>query len=278
MNVTRVSTPYFTDTGKRGRIIYGVVIHDTESDNLVAPTANGSWHYEVDRAGKLWQYIDEADVAWHVRACDEWWPPWLPEERPWPASAANCWTVGIELVSSARYRAQGMPYTQEQYRALHVLFTDLYRRLGRLPVVSHGSLQLDRTDPVQFVYAFAGLHWAADTNDGYRYYPLLEDTGEDEDVGLIEELNAQVAALRTEVGNLNGVNSELQRQVDALRQEMGGKDSAIGALSELNGQQGVTISNLQARITELEATRPEAAPRMAQRIHYDDGSSQEVAA
>jgi len=107
---------------------------------------------------------------------------------------------------------------------------------------------------------------------------LLEDTGEDEDVGLIEELNAQVAALRTEVGNLNGVNSELQRQVDALRQEMGGKDSAIGALSELNGQQGVTISNLQARITELEATRPEAAPRMAQRIHYDDGSSQEVAA
>jgi hypothetical protein len=153
VDVTERSTPYFTDTGFAVRPISGVVLHDTEADAYVEPHAEGSWHYEVDRQGTVYRFVDEADVAWHVRATDRWHPLWLPRSSPWEVSPANAHTVGIELVSSQKWRNQGRPYTAAQYRSLQALLLDLRTRYGGLPVVGHGHLQADRSDPVWLDWA-----------------------------------------------------------------------------------------------------------------------------
>ena len=140
-------TPYFTETGFAVRPVSGIVLHDTETDGPVECAPNGSWHYQILRSGTVWRHVDEADVAWHVRACDRWWPAWLPRTSPWDVSPANAHTVGIELVSSQKWRDQGTPYTRAQYRALQELLLDLRSRYGGLPVVGHGHLQADRSDP-----------------------------------------------------------------------------------------------------------------------------------
>lgn len=147
------STPFFTETGFALRPISGVVIHDTETDGYVEPHAAGSWHYLIDRNGTGYRFVDEADVAWHVRACDRWWPAWLPRSSPWAVSPANAHTVGVELVSSQRWRNQGRAYTAHQVRTLQALLLDLRGRYGGLPVVGHGHVQADRSDPVWLDWA-----------------------------------------------------------------------------------------------------------------------------
>lgn len=147
------STPFFTETGFAFRPVSGVVLHSTETDGYVEPHAAGSWHYLIDRDGTCYRFVDEADVAWHVRACDRWWPAWLPRSSPWAVSPANAHTVGVELVSSQRWRNQGRPYTQQQYRTLQALLLDLRSRYGGLPVVGHGHVQADRSDPVWLDWA-----------------------------------------------------------------------------------------------------------------------------
>jgi murein DD-endopeptidase MepM/ murein hydrolase activator NlpD len=146
-------TPFYTPTGFAHRPVSGVVLHDTETDDYVEPHAAGSWHYEIDRQGTVYRFVAEADVAWHVRATDKWHPLWLPRASPWEVSAANAHTVGIELVSSQKWRNQGRPYTAAQYRSLQGLLLDLRTRYGALPVVGHGHVQADRSDPVWLDWA-----------------------------------------------------------------------------------------------------------------------------
>jgi hypothetical protein len=143
-----VPAGYYTATGFAFRPASGVVLHDTETEVLAAPHAGGSWHYEVARDGVVHGYVPEADVAHHVARCDRWWPSWLPHASPWAVSPANAHTIGIELVSSQKWRNQGLPYTRAQYRALQALLLDLRSRYGGLPVVGHGHVQADRSDPV----------------------------------------------------------------------------------------------------------------------------------
>jgi N-acetyl-anhydromuramyl-L-alanine amidase AmpD len=153
MNVIYAWTPFFTDTAgdnPPGRLIAGIVIHDTEGHAKVDPRQEGSWHYEIDRDGAIYQSIDEADIAWHVRACDRWWPDWLPHWGNYDVSRMNEWSIGIELVSDATYRAAGESYTDAQYTALAALIRDLFARRGVLPIVGHGQVQADRSDPVAF--------------------------------------------------------------------------------------------------------------------------------
>jgi hypothetical protein len=88
--------------------------------------------------------------------------------RAGSVSEANSCTVGIEVVSWAGSRAAPVGYvnyTDEQYEALTEWIWEMYRRYGPLPVVTHGQLQLDRTDPVGLDLARVGLVWAG---DGYR--------------------------------------------------------------------------------------------------------------
>lgn len=154
-----VPLDYYGQTFQASRSIVGIGLHDTETDTLAAPHAGGSWTYEIDRAGSVHGYVPEADIAYHVKAwgtdpsINKWRPAWLPLSRPWGASATNCWTLGIELVSSKKYRDQGRPYTQAQYRALQLLVLDLRARYGPLPIFGHGHVQSDRRDPLWFDWA-----------------------------------------------------------------------------------------------------------------------------
>lgn len=180
MNVIQHSTVYCTRASPR-RDPLGVVLHNTVTQTLVAPSPNGSWHYEVDRDGAVHQYVHDKDYAWHVRACDEWRPPWV-RWRDTRVSEPNSCTVGIELVSFAGHPqcpAGYTPYTGSQYQATRELLALLYGRYGELPVVTHGQLQLDRTDPVGFDFGLASLTWAG---DGYRLEEetVVEDTTPEE--------------------------------------------------------------------------------------------------
>lgn len=178
-------TPYQTETGLRERPIRGIVFHSTETDVLVPPR-DASWHVEIDRDGVLHRYVGDMDVAWHVRATDRWHPFWLPRLRVWDASAANCWTLGVELVSSQKYRNQGTPYTQKQYASLRLLIAEWRRRYGPLPLVGHGMLQADRTDPVRLdwrqlrdplsLWPLTGTASVDATQGGYEYSQWTGDT------------------------------------------------------------------------------------------------------
>jgi hypothetical protein len=221
MNVTYAWTPFFTDTAgdnPPGRLIAGIVIHDTEGHAKVDPRQEGSWHYEIDRSGEIYQFVDEEDIAWHVRACDRWWPDWLPDWGTYNVSRMNEWSIGIELVSDATYRAAGEPYTDAQYTALAALIRDLFARRGVLLIVGHGQVQADRSDPVAF-------DWDRLTN-------LLETTEDDmaklsEDQRVIlekmAELNANsgsIAAWMSEIGALSEENGKLRDEVRGLTDQL----------------------------------------------------------
>lgn len=167
MDIIEWSTPYKTETGLAVRPVTGIVLHSTEapsSDAFAFPHADGSWHIEIGRDGSVHRFVDDADVAWQVRACDRWFPPWLPRVRPWNASEANCWTLGLELASNQKFRNQGLPYTNAQYAATRAVLAEWRRLYGPLPVVGHGMVQADRTDPV-------ALDWSR-LHDPLSLWPL----------------------------------------------------------------------------------------------------------
>jgi N-acetyl-anhydromuramyl-L-alanine amidase AmpD len=211
MNITYAWTPFFTDTSDSdppGRLIAGICLHDTETHASVNPRQEGSWHYEIDRDGSILQFVDEADIAWHVRACDRWWPDWLPHWGNYDVSRMNEWAIGIELVSDAAYRAAGEPYTDAQYTALAALIRDLFARRGVLPIVGHGQVQADRSDPVAF-------DWDA-------FHRLLAETSEEkDDMAKVQELQAQI-------DQLNGITKTMQEQIDYKDQLLQQANSRAG--------------------------------------------------
>lgn len=239
MNVTRVQTPYFTDTRQRGRSIRGIVLHDTETTGTVAPTASGSWHYDIDRSGAIVQRMDEADCAWHVRATDRWHPEWLGTDQPWPASIANCHTIGIELVSSGYWRSMKQPYSEAQYASLRALLADLFARRGVLPVVGHGQLQADRSDPVE-------LDWTR-----------LEG---DDDMALTPEQQTilDAAARQTAAGNTIADGGDLDWWIGTWKQLASDKESLAQLLTKSQGETAARDAEV-ARLQSLLAA-PLPAP------------------
>ena len=160
MSLTLVprNTQYFTVPPSR-RPIKAVILHNTVTQGPATPSLNGSWHYQICRDGTVEQWVSEAFCAWHVRAADEWRPAWV-EKPPGGVrvSDVNWCSVGIELVSSNGHPTLAPNgYTDAQYDATRELLAAIYREHGPLPVVGHGALQLDRTDPVAFEWERAGL-------------------------------------------------------------------------------------------------------------------------
>lgn len=196
MNIVQRSTPYFTASGRKNPPL-GLVLHNTVTSVLVAPHAQGSWHYEADRDGTVYQYVNDFDYAWHVRACDEWRPSWM-RRRSNAVSEANSCTVGIEMVSwmgSPSAPSGYVPYTDAQYKALRDWLGLMYARYGSLPIVTHGSLQLDRTDPVGLDPERVGLTWVS----GWGW--LLDES---EEFDLEEYVAEQMALREAEIVNYLG--------------------------------------------------------------------------
>lgn len=230
-------TPYFTPTRRVVRDVRGVVLHSTQTDGHVSPHRQGSWHYSIDRDGTIYQFVDEADVAWHVRAADRIVPIWLPNFAPYAASIPNCWTIGIELVSGPAHQKPGddIPsYTQAQYAALAALVRVILDRyeLDYSRVVTHGELQRDRSDPVDFDFSV--------------FYDLLNTP--QEDPAVIAELEAKLAAA-------NGLLTEYEQQNESLKWLLGvaqsERDAFIAEVDRLRaGADGKAVREVVVRFSD----------------------------
>lgn len=248
MNLVSRSTVYYTIPPHQ-RPIKGCVIHNTVTANPATPSANGSWHFQVCRDGTVEQWVSEAFCAWHVRAADEWRPAWV-ERAPKNAgvSDVNWVSIGIEFVS-----ANGHPtlkpngYTDAQYDAGRELLAVLYREFGPLPVVGHGQLQLDRTDPVSFQWERAGL--GPLTSMG-RY--LMDE--EDEMARLTDSQREMLSLMEPPPAGLYIDASGVRRLV-----------SDLAAVQEAEAA-------LRKQLEEVVPTRP----RLVQAVVFDDGKTQEV--
>lgn len=188
MDIIQRSTPYYTASGKKQPPL-GLVVHNTVTQSYVEPRIQGSWHYEGDRDGKVYQFVNDFDYAWHVRATDRWQPSWM-HRRSNAVSLANSCTLGYELVSfagSPQKPAGYLAYTDEQYVSLREWFDLMYTRYGSLPIVGHGQVQADRSDPVLLDWARAGCTWV----EGWGY--LFAESPEEFD---LEEYVAEQMALR----------------------------------------------------------------------------------
>lgn len=220
-----------------GRQILGVILHDTEGHGEVPTRAEASWHYEIGRLGTIFRYVDEQNIAFHVRAADRSHPDWLPWTTPYYVSIPNTYTIGIELVSDAEYRAAGEPFSDDQYRALAELIQDIQGRYGDIHITTHGALQADRTDPVAF-------DW------GRLYQPPAAAEGDDE----MEQL------------------SEGDRAILDLMHGLGAnRDSIVEWINQI-GAQSQVLDELSAQLT---ANAGKRVKRVV--VEYDDGSTQEAA-
>jgi hypothetical protein len=166
--VNFLDRPAIHSTWYLNRPIRGITLHDTEgTSDLTTHESAGGWHWLIGRGGTIYRDCDEGEAAWHVLKTDRWRPSWMITAPDGGVSDANYCTIGIEIVSGETFRQQDLPYTDAQYAALRTLLADIYARRGPLPIVFHGDLQSDRSDPVRLDPARAGLERQGDRE--YRF-------------------------------------------------------------------------------------------------------------
>lgn len=144
----------------------GVVLHNTQTFTPVSTLQSaGGWQRLIGRTGTVYRDVPDDYAAWHVAATGasaeskritRWFPSWLKAAPDTGVSAANYSTYGVEL------EGFDQKYTEWQYAALKRVLYDWTG--GLIPVVSHGQLQTDRTDPVRFDWqGFFGKPYAEQT-------------------------------------------------------------------------------------------------------------------
>lgn len=273
MTVWLGSPNYATAPGRR---ILGMVIHSSEG-SLDAMTAvfnrpgGASAHYAIGSDGRRYQYVRDADVAFHVAAFGN--DPSLNRNRPnWlPAyngrySAVNASTIGIELEGFA---AQG--FTPAQYAELGRLLAEKSDEHGFDPtfqvdagadarVLTHGWLQTDRSDP-------GPRFWWEDLR-GSLLNALSTDEEEDEMALTAEQQRILDAAARNGlddagIDQLVGVNRTLGEQVNSLswllrvsQEETAAQAAEVARLQSQTsastvGVQGVNVTLTDGRVESL---------------------------
>lgn len=136
--------------------VRGIVLHSTEGSlegalRTFAQAGGVSAHYAIDHDGTVVGIVPKGDVAFHVAvfgnrpALHRTRPAWLvPYDGRF--SVVNACAVGIELVGFARTGSR-----EAQYASLGTMCAGIGMRWG-FPadadhVVTHASLQVDRSDP-----------------------------------------------------------------------------------------------------------------------------------
>jgi N-acetyl-anhydromuramyl-L-alanine amidase AmpD len=183
-----------------------VVLHNTVGgSDLTTFQSLGSWHYLIGRSGVIYRDVPESLCAWHAARVDRWRPDWAVDPPDFGMGPANYSSLGIELTSLAGHPTLAWPtprYTDAQYEALRRLLDWITDRYGPLPVVGHGQMQLDRTDPVDFSWERLGCTvWAP----GYGYFwpqpghepPDAGEIGEDD---VIEIGDAELVGYLSQLG------------------------------------------------------------------------------
>lgn len=250
--IDRVVTAHYSVYANRP--ITGIVLHNTESAGpLRVDQSQGSWQWLIDHDddGTLYCDVSEAHAAWGVFATGQsaesiaktkWRPPWLVRCPDAGVSDANYCAIHIELVSYQGYRDVGIPYTRGQYVTLVALIRDIFSRHGELPIVGHGQVQTDRSDPMQF-------NWEA-------FHRLLAETSGEEDMANLSDdqrailekmagLNANSGSIdswMSEIGELGEENGKLRDEVRGLTDQLAnadvrtGQDIASVALTRRDGR------------------------------------------
>lgn len=88
-----------------------------------------SYHYFIDKKGKVYQYVDPRYVAKHAGIT------WYDGYNSW-----NKFSIGICLQGK-----NGVEYTDAQYQSLQLLIDSLKQRYPTIPgIVSHGQIAFPR--------------------------------------------------------------------------------------------------------------------------------------
>jgi N-acetylmuramoyl-L-alanine amidase len=129
-------SPHFDS--RKGTRIDVIVLHHTGSNNgradlawLCGPESRVSAHYLVDRDGRIYQLVADADRAWHAGRC----------ALRGGGTDMNARSLGIEIVNDGSGRT---PYSEQQYRALESLVPYLVTTYGVPPenVVGHKDVAI----------------------------------------------------------------------------------------------------------------------------------------
>lgn len=240
MNAVTRNTQHKTVTpiGKR-REIKGVVLHHTGTTRAVACSANGSWHYIVDRDGTIYADIPEVDIAWHTARCDRWNPAWVQDSAPWfSGSDINTCTIGIEIVCHPDI-PEACGYEYKQLVALYDLFDHFKETYGELHYVGHGMVQSDRR-----VREPEGFDWEGfDAEDGaghgylFSHNPYKSVKVEEEPEMSIEEKQILDACARHDIKSAEEIDQFLGRY-DLLAQQV---ESLEGLLASAQAERDAAV-------------------------------------
>lgn len=222
--IQRQDVPSSSWTAVSQRRVGAAVIHHTAGprDSMAPrPRAGASWHYLILGSGAIWSDVPEQYAAHHVAAANRWRPSWLlPAPPNAGVSDVNVWSCGIELHYAPQSPFNEVP-TPAQTAALRELLADLERRHGRLPVVGHGQLQLDRwpSEPHGLEWNDLGLTRDAEGTYWRTATPLPPTPPQEEPMPTPEQQLVLDAAARhgldaAGIDQMAGITAELQRQLD----------------------------------------------------------------
>jgi hypothetical protein len=156
-----------------------------------------------------------------------------------------------------------------QERAVRELLGDIYVRRGRLPVVGHGEVQLDKwvTEP-------HALNWTAvgcgERTVNGRY--LIVTAPEEPEMTPAEQSILDSAARHTAEGRSIANGGELDWWIGTWQQIAGDKESLAQLLQKAQAERDAAAA--EAALWKQQAS---GAARLVKAVEFTDGARQEVA-
>jgi AmpD protein len=143
MKNIRLPLPHFNDR-PHGAVIDTFIIHSINAGENCSAEAcvelldkhSVAAHYLIDRAGTLYQLVEEQQRAWHA---GESKLPFAGDQR----TAVNDFSIGVELIT-----VSDNSFTEAQYNSLAKLTKEIAKRHALRYVLGHEHISPGRkTDP-----------------------------------------------------------------------------------------------------------------------------------